>query len=79
MSELSFSRVDSPGGRPYNPPTADEAAPKSANETSETFENSKKFEMTKTGLTGHTGPTKPQPPQTKRRPSSGAAEIGGNL
>ncbi len=30
MTLLSFSSVDTFGGRPYNPPTADEAAPKKA-------------------------------------------------
>jgi hypothetical protein len=44
-------RVDSPEGRPYNPPTADEAARKSANETSETFEKTKKFESSNGLLT----------------------------
>jgi len=52
MSILSFSDVDTSGSGPYNPPTADEAAPQSANETSETFEIAKKFEISKRVLTG---------------------------
>jgi hypothetical protein len=51
MSLSSSGRVDSPRGRPYNPPTADEAARKSANETSETFEKTKKFESSNGLLT----------------------------
>jgi hypothetical protein len=51
MTILSFSVVDTSEGRPYNPPTADEAAPQSANDTSETFEIAKKFEVSKRVLT----------------------------
>ena len=50
--ERRVSRVDSPEGGPYNPPTADEAAPESADETSETLEIAKKFEISKRVLTG---------------------------
>jgi hypothetical protein len=51
MSLSSSGCVDSLPGRPYNPPTADEAARKSANETSETFEKTKKFESSNGLLT----------------------------
>jgi hypothetical protein len=43
MSVLSLSVVDTSESGPYNPPTADEAAPKSANKICETFEIAKKF------------------------------------
>ena len=52
MTDLSFSVVDTSKGRPYNPPTAEEAALQSANETSETFEKTKKFEISNGLLTG---------------------------
>jgi hypothetical protein len=52
MSILSFSVVDTAESGPYNPPTADEAAPQSANEIRETFEIAKKFEISKRVLTG---------------------------
>ena len=50
--ERRVSRVDRPKGGPYNPPTADEAAPQGADETSETLEIAKKFEISKRVLTG---------------------------
>jgi hypothetical protein len=52
MSILSFSIVDTLRSGPYNPPTADEAAPESANEISEPLEKTKKFEISKWVLTG---------------------------
>jgi hypothetical protein len=47
-----ISHVDRSEGGPYNPPTADEAAPQGADETSETLEIAKKFEVSKWVLTG---------------------------
>ena len=50
--ERRVSRVDRSKGGPYNPPTADEAAPQGADGTSETLEIAKKFEISKRVLTG---------------------------
>jgi hypothetical protein len=41
-----------PKGGPYNPPTADEAAPTKRQRSSETIEIAKKFEISKWVLTG---------------------------
>jgi hypothetical protein len=45
MTLLSFSAVDTLRGRPYNPPTADEAAPQKAPTKQQPSEKTKKLEL----------------------------------
>jgi hypothetical protein len=45
MTLLSFSAVDTPRGRPYNPPTADEAAPQKAPTSQQLSEKTKQLAL----------------------------------
>jgi hypothetical protein len=45
MTLLSFSAVDTLRGRPYNPPTADEAAPKKAPTKQQPSEKTKQLAL----------------------------------
>jgi hypothetical protein len=45
MTNLSFSAVDTPRGRPYNPGTADEAAPQKAPTSQQLSEKTKQLAL----------------------------------